>query len=64
MVWLITFSEVITDPLGAIWMRPLDYREITKDTLYESEPAAHGGVPAGAGAGGNGGGRAQEIELV
>jgi Replication-relaxation len=35
MVWLTTFSEVITDPLGAIWMRPLDYREITKGTLYD-----------------------------
>jgi len=36
MVWLTTFSEVIADPLGAIWMRPLDYREITKGTLYDS----------------------------
>jgi protein involved in plasmid replication-relaxation len=35
MVWLTTFPEVITDPLGAIWMRPLDYREITKGTLYD-----------------------------
>jgi hypothetical protein len=35
MVWLTTFAEVITDPLGAIWMRPLDYREITKGTLYD-----------------------------
>jgi hypothetical protein len=36
MVWLTTFSEITTDPLGAIWMRPLDYREITKHTLYDS----------------------------
>lgn len=35
MVWLTTFSEVIADPLGAIWMRPVDYREITKGTLYD-----------------------------
>ncbi len=35
MVWLTTFSEVKADPLGAIWMRPLDYREITKGTLYD-----------------------------
>jgi hypothetical protein len=36
MVWLTTFSEITTDPLGAIWMRPLDYHNITKDTLYDS----------------------------
>jgi hypothetical protein len=35
MVWLTTFSEITSDPLGAIWMRPLDYREITKGTLYD-----------------------------
>jgi protein involved in plasmid replication-relaxation len=35
MVWLTTFAEIKTDPLGAIWMRPLDYREITKGTLYD-----------------------------
>ena len=35
MVWLTTFSEITADPLGAIWMRPLDYREITKGTLYD-----------------------------
>jgi hypothetical protein len=35
MVWLTTFPEITTDPLGAIWMRPLDYREITKDTQYD-----------------------------
>jgi hypothetical protein len=36
MVWLTTFSEITTDPLGAIWMRPLEYREITKGTQYDS----------------------------
>jgi hypothetical protein len=35
MVWLTTFSEITADPLGAIWMRPLEYRDITKDTLYD-----------------------------
>jgi hypothetical protein len=35
LVWLTTFAEVITDPLGAIWMRPRDYREITKGTAYD-----------------------------
>jgi len=36
MVWLTTFSEITTNPLAAIWMRPLDYRDITKGTLYDS----------------------------
>ncbi|MCA1602606.1 MAG: replication-relaxation family protein [Acidobacteria bacterium] len=35
MVWLTTFAEITTDPLGAIWMRPRDYREITKGTAYD-----------------------------
>ena len=35
MVWLTTFAEITADPLGAIWMRPLDYRNITKDTQYD-----------------------------
>jgi hypothetical protein len=35
MVWLTTVYEVLTDPLGAIWMRPVDYREITKGTHYD-----------------------------
>ena len=34
MVWLTTFAEITTDPLGAIWMRPCDYRDITKGTQY------------------------------
>lgn len=25
-VWLTTYDEVIRDPLGAIWLRPIDYR--------------------------------------
>jgi hypothetical protein len=36
MVWLTTFAEVIADPLGPIWMRPIDYREITKGTQYDA----------------------------
>jgi hypothetical protein len=35
MAWLTTFSEIIVDPLGPIWMRPIDYREITKGTQYD-----------------------------
>jgi hypothetical protein len=35
MVWLTTFSEITTAPLGAIWIRPLEYRDITKGTQYD-----------------------------
>jgi hypothetical protein len=35
MVWLTTFSEITADPLGPIWLRPLEYREITKGTQYD-----------------------------
>jgi hypothetical protein len=35
MVWLTTFAEITADPLGAIWMRPLEYRDITKGTQYD-----------------------------
>jgi hypothetical protein len=57
MVWLTTFAEVIADPLGAIWMRPLDYRDITKGTQYDPsrprtgayrrDPAREGFIIAG-----------------
>lgn len=35
MVWLTTFAEITTNPLGAIWMRPIDYRDITTGTPYD-----------------------------
>ena len=44
MVWLTTFSEIKADPLGAIWMRPLDYREITKGTQYDPSRPRTGGA--------------------
>lgn len=34
-VWLTTFEEITTDPLGSIWIRPLDYREATKGTAFD-----------------------------
>lgn len=34
-VWLTTFAEATTDPLGPIWIRPLDYREATKNTPFD-----------------------------
>ena len=33
--WLTTYQEITTDPLGAIWMRPLEYREITRGTEFD-----------------------------
>ena len=37
MVYLSTFEEVTRDPLGAIWIRPLDYREATEGTPFAPE---------------------------
>lgn len=34
-VWLTTFAEATADPLGPIWIRPLDYREATKGTPFD-----------------------------
>jgi hypothetical protein len=35
LVYLSTFAEVTADPLGSIWVRPLDYREATKGTPFD-----------------------------
>ena len=32
--WLTTFAEVTTDPLGAIWIQPSDYRDTTQGTPF------------------------------
>lgn len=37
LVYLTTFAEVKADPLGPIWIRPLDYREVTKGTHHDPE---------------------------
>ena len=34
--WLTTFAEVTADPLGAIWIRPKDYREATDGTAFDT----------------------------
>lgn len=34
---LSTFEEVTTNPLGPIWIQPIDYREATKGTPFDSE---------------------------
>ena len=33
-VWLTTSEEVTSDPLGAIWIQPKDYRNVTKGTPF------------------------------
>jgi hypothetical protein len=34
--WLTTFAEVTADPLGAIWIRPKDYRKVTNGTPFDT----------------------------
>ncbi len=34
--WLTTFDEVMSDPLGAIWIRPKDYHAAIRDTPFET----------------------------
>jgi hypothetical protein len=34
-VWLTTQEELLRDPLGAIWLRPLDYREAVAGTEFD-----------------------------
>lgn len=35
-VYLSTFEEVTADPLGAVWIRPIDYRNATDGTPFET----------------------------
>jgi hypothetical protein len=37
LAYLSTFEEVTRDPTGAIWIRPLDYREATNGTPFAPE---------------------------
>ena len=36
-VCLSTFEEVKRDPLGSIWIRPIDYREATRGTPFDPD---------------------------
>lgn len=36
-VWLTTLDEVRSDPLGAIWIRPLDYQKATRGSPFDPE---------------------------
>jgi hypothetical protein len=43
LVCLSTFKEVICDPLGKIWIRPVDYRDATKGTPFATvQPSGSG----------------------
>ena len=35
LVWLTTQEELLRDPLGAIWLRPLDYRDAVTGTEFD-----------------------------
>lgn len=35
-VWLSTFEEVTSNPLGAVWIQPIDYREATRGTRFDA----------------------------
>lgn len=42
MVWLTTFAEVTSNPLGPIWVRPTDYRDMTRNTPFVAERPTQG----------------------
>lgn len=44
MTWLTTLAEVMSDPLGAIWIRPDDYRAATAGTPFDAERVTPVGV--------------------
>ena len=35
MPWLTTFDELMKDPLGDIWVRPLDYQRVVRGTRFD-----------------------------
>ncbi len=42
-VWVTTFDEVISDPLGSVWMRPKEYRDAINGAPVELRPSQSGG---------------------
>jgi len=40
-VYLCTMPEVLTNPLGAIWVRPLDYRDAATGTVFDRDYCTH-----------------------
>ncbi len=41
MVWLTTLDELCRDPLGMIWIRPIDYRHATANTPFDPYRPMH-----------------------
>ena len=37
LAYLSTMAEVMADPIGAIWIRPTDYRDAVKETQFDKE---------------------------
>lgn len=35
MPWLTTFDELLKDPLGRIWIRPIDYRQVIRGSSFD-----------------------------
>jgi hypothetical protein len=44
MAWLTTLDEVTRDPLGAIWIQPKAYRDVTAGTPFDTEQKLPTGV--------------------
>jgi hypothetical protein len=44
MTWLTTLAEVTRDPLGAIWIQPKAYRDVTAGTPFDIERKLPNGV--------------------
>lgn len=44
LTWLTTQAEVTADPLGAIWIQPKAYRDVTAGTPFDAERQLPGGV--------------------
>ncbi len=41
--WMTTMQELVADPMGAIWIRPKDYRDAVRDTTFDvSHPTDSG----------------------
>jgi hypothetical protein len=41
LVWLTTFDELARDPLGQVWIRPIDYRHATRCTGMDNTQSGH-----------------------
>ena len=44
LTWLTTLAEVTSDPLGAIWIQPKGYRDVTAGTRFDTERRLPTGV--------------------